>query len=300
MKFRYTAAVIAAATMFAGCEPNVDTGEQTDINVTGGGNEITSPEDADNSSDISADIGEKVEMLNRAEANPDKLNEIDNTLIGWGIGKNTDKDNRPTDAVQADEKYADYGAEFIGENEKRIILTFDCGYENGFTQQILDTLKEKNAQAVFFVTYDYCKRSGDIVKRMISDGHIVGNHSTAHLSFPSMTVAEMTEDIATLHDYVESEFGYSMNVFRFPMGEYSERCLALVQKLGYKPMFWSFAHVDWDTSNQPSAQQAYEKITSSTHNGEIVLLHAVSRANAECLGDVLDFWQSNGYTITAG
>ena len=189
------------------CEPNVDTGENTEIIVTGGNNDITQESSTESSSQSVSDTGELEEMLNRANVNPSELSTIDNTLIGWGLGKNYDEYKRPLDAVKAQEKYGKYDAVFIGDNSNELTLTFDCGYENGFTGEILDTLKEKGTKAFFFVTYDYCKRNGDLVERMILEGHTVGNHSTSHPSFHALSVDEMIEEITVLHDYVENEFG---------------------------------------------------------------------------------------------
>ena len=222
----------------------------------------------------------------------------DNTLIGWGLGKDKDSLNRPIDAVKAQEKYGKYSSLFIDPSgEKTVYLTFDEGYENGYTSQILDILKETGVKAAFFVTLDYCKSSSDLVRRMISEGHIVGNHSCTHPSFPKCSAEQVKEEITKLHDYVKDNFGYEMTLFRFPMGEFSESTLKQVRDLGYISVFWSFAHRDWDPKNQPSLEQAFNVITSSLHNGEIYLLHAVSEANTNCLKDVISFWRTEGYTV---
>lgn len=223
---------------------------------------------------------------------------IDNTLIGWGLGKDKDKLNRPIDAVRAQEKYGKYSSLFIDSSEEKVVyLTFDEGYENGYTAKILDILKETGVKAAFFVTYDYCKSSPELVERMISEGHIVGNHSYTHPSFPKCSPGQVEEEITALHNYVRDNFGYEMKFFRFPMGEFSERTLQQAQALGYTSVFWSFAHRDWDPKNQPSAEQAYNAITSSLHSGEIYLLHAVSEANTNCLKDVIGFWRAEGYDV---
>ncbi len=222
----------------------------------------------------------------------------DNTLIGWGLGKDKDNLNRPIDAVKAQEKYGKYSSLFIDSSkQKTVYLTFDEGYENGYTSQILDILKETGVKAAFFVTYDYCKTSSNLVQRMISEGHIVGNHSWTHPSFPKCSAEQVREEITKLHDYVRENFNYEMTFFRFPMGEFSESTLKQVQELGYTSVFWSFAHKDWDPKNQPSSEQAFKVITSSLHSGEIYLLHAVSEANTDCLKDVIGFWITEGYTV---
>ncbi len=219
------------------------------------------------------------------------------TKIGWGLGKDRDAQNRPVDAVKAEEQYRELGARFLTEGN-RICLTFDEGYENGYTAQILDVLKEKNVKAVFFVTYDYCRTSPELVRRMIDEGHTVGNHSYTHPSMPDCSEGEMTEEVTALHRYAAEEFGYEMTLFRFPKGEFSENALQIVKNLGYTSVFWSFAYSDWDTSAQPDPAEALQKIKDSTHSG-IYLLHAVSSVNAEILGEVLDYWKAEGYEVGA-
>jgi peptidoglycan-N-acetylmuramic acid deacetylase len=227
-----------------------------------------------------------------------KLREaIGNKKIGWGIGPARDDKNRPVDAVDAQEKYGKYDAVFIGEPDRRIYLTFDEGYENGFTGQILDTLAEKGVKATFFCTSDYCKSEPDLVRRMIDEGHVLGNHSWAHYSMPDCTDAEALAEITKLHDYVAEHFGYEMNLFRPPMGEFSERTLDITAKAGYKSVLWSFAYRDWERDKQTPVEEALAKMKESTHPGEIVLLHAVSSTNAEALPVIIDYWQSLGYEM---
>ena len=223
---------------------------------------------------------------------------LDSKLIGWGLGKDKDSFNRPVDAVRAQEKYGKYSSLFVDTSEEKVLyLTFDEGYENGYTPKILDILKETGVKAAFFVTYDYCKSSPELVKRMIDEGHIVGNHSYTHPSFPKCSAEQVKEEITKLHSYVRENFNYEMTFFRFPMGEFSETTLKQVQDLGYTSVFWSFAHKDWDPQNQPSSEQAYSSVTKSLHSGEIYLLHAVSEANTNCLKDVIDFWKAEGFTV---
>lgn len=227
------------------------------------------------------------------------LSKYDNKKISWGIGPSTDSFGRPTDAVEAQNKYSDIGGLFVGEAEhKRLWLTFDEGYENGFTPRILDTLKEKNVRAVFFVTYDYAKSNPELIKRMIAEGHTVGNHTMTHPSLPECTDEKLTAELKELHDYIKSNFGYDMYVLRPPKGEFSQRVLKCAQSLGYTTVLWSFGYYDWDTANQPEPSAAFEKITSRVHPGAVYLLHAVSETNTEILGSVIDNWRENGYIIT--
>lgn len=222
---------------------------------------------------------------------------LDNTKLGWGPGGPVDENNRPSGAVSYQEKYGKYDADFIREQENNIYLTFDEGYENGYTDDILDVLKEKGVSAVFFVTMPYVKAEPELIQRMIDEGHIVGNHSVNHLSMPETNPEQCRNEIMELHDYVKENFQYEMTLFRFPMGEFSERDLSIVQQLGYRSVFWSFAYRDWLVDEQPNPQEALEKIESKCHPGAIYLLHAVSQTNAEILGQMIDDLQVQGYTF---
>ena len=220
------------------------------------------------------------------------------TLIGWGLGREKDSLDRPIDALNAQKKYGEYSSVFIDDSgDKTVYLTFDEGYENGYTGAILDTLKKAGVKAVFFVTYDYCVSAPDLVERMIAEGHTVGNHSYSHPSFPECSEDKVKDEVMLLHNYVKENFGYEMTLFRFPKGEFSEKTLFQLHSLGYTSVFWSFAYVDWNTDAQTNAQEAFDTITSATHSGGVYLLHAVSKANADCLGDVIAYWKSNGYTV---
>lgn len=219
--------------------------------------------------------------------------------VAYGMGVDTDSENRPLGAVQAQNQYGEQGALFIGEAEnKRLWLTFDEGYENGCTSEILDTLKENNVKAVFFVTYDYAEKNPELVRRMIDEGHTVGNHTYSHPSLPECSDEKIYDELSKLHKYISDNFGYEMYVMRPPKGEFSEKVLAAARDLGYTTVLWSFAYQDWLTDNQPSPEFAYNKITSKTHNGAVYLLHAVSETNTKVLPDVIKFWKNSGYLIT--
>ncbi len=227
----------------------------------------------------------------------DKITALSNTKDGWGQGTHKDSLNRPTGSINAQKKYGKYGAKFIMENEKKIYLTFDEGYENGYTDDILDILKEKDVKAVFFVTLSYAKSNPKLIRRMIDEGHIVGNHSSKHFSYPEKDLQTVYEDFKDLHNYIVENFSYEMKLFRFPMGEYSERTLALVQELGYESLFWSYAYMDWEPEDQPTKEEAFNKITSNAHPGALYLLHAVSKTNTEVLGSVIDKFRADGYSV---
>lgn len=222
---------------------------------------------------------------------------LDTTKIGYGQGTALDEKNRPVDAVEFNSKYGDLDACAISEEENRIILTFDQGYENGYTAKILDTLKEKNVSAIFFLTGDYAKKETALVKRMIDEGHTLGNHGMTHGSLPALSTDAAKEEIMSLHNYVRDTYGYEMQYFRCPCGEYSEAALETVQQCGYKTLFWSFAYVDWKTDSQPAPSDGLKKLTESAHSGEILLLHSVSSTNAEILGEVIDNFRAKGFKV---
>lgn len=220
-----------------------------------------------------------------------------NEKVVWGPGR-AENHARPADPVALQKKYENFGARFIMNNEKFICLTFDEGYENGYTPVILDTLKEKGVKAVFFVTYDFVKDNPELIERMIDEGHIIGNHTYRHYTLDEVSEQEATEEIVFLDNYMKDVFKYRMTLFRFPKGEFSEKTLALADALGYKSIFWSFAYADWDTQNPADNDEAFKTITENTHNGEIMLLHAVSKTNAEILPDVIDEVRNQGYQFT--
>lgn len=224
--------------------------------------------------------------------------QLSGEAVTWGPATNMDEENRPIACLQLQKQYGDYNVNFIGPDEKRIYLTFDEGYENGNTADILDILKEKNVKAVFFVTGHYCKTNPELVQRMIDEGHIVGNHSMNHPNFTTITPEEMYEEVKELHDYVQENFDYTMFLFRYPEGVFSEQSLAVLQDAGYQTSFWSYAYNDWDQNNQPDPDTAYQKVTGALHPGAIYLLHAVSETNSEILGDFIDEARSQGYEVS--
>jgi peptidoglycan-N-acetylmuramic acid deacetylase len=224
---------------------------------------------------------------------------LDTGKLGWGPGGPVDEHNRPSGAVAYQEKYGKYDADFIREEENKIYLTFDEGYENGFTDDILDVLQEKQVPAVFFVTKPYAQSEPELIRRMIDEGHIVGNHSVNHPSLPECSAERCREEVMGLHDYIQETFDYEMTLFRFPMGEFSEMDLELLRQMGYRSVFWSFAYRDWLVDEQPDPQTALQTIVGKCHPGAIYLLHAVSSTNAEILGEVIDQLRAQGYTFCA-
>ena len=221
----------------------------------------------------------------------------DTRKIGYGQGTSTDSMNRPADAVQFNENFRSLDAYALSDDSRRIIITFDQGYENGYTSAILDTLKEKGVHAIFFLTGDYAKSEKALVRRMIDEGHIIGNHGMTHASLPALSDSKAEEEIMSLHQYVLDEYGYEMQYFRCPCGEYSEAALETVRKCGYKTLFWSFAYVDWKTDDQPACDEALKKLSDSVHGGEILLLHSVSETNAKILGSAIDSFRARGFSV---
>ena len=182
--------------------------------------------------------------------------------------------------------------------ERYIFVEYFIVEEGEMWNAILDILKEKNVKAVFFVTGHYCKTNPELVQRMIDEGHIVGNHSMNHPNFTTITPEEMYEEVKELHDYVQENFDYTMFLFRYPEGVFSEQSLAVLQDAGYQTSFWSYAYNDWDQNNQPDPDTAYQKVTGALHPGAIYLLHAVSETNSEILGDFIDEARSQGYEVS--
>lgn len=225
------------------------------------------------------------------------LDSLSTEKVVWGPGNIVDH-KQPNDPLLLQKQYASMNAKWLLGDDKKICLTFDEGYENGYTPQILDTLKEKKVKAIFFVTYDFASQNPDLVKRMIDEGHIVGNHSYRHYSMDEVSDDVAKEEVTYLHKYIKDKFNYTMSYFRFPKGEFSERSLQIVKDLNYKSVFWSFAYADWDPDNQTEENQAFTHICESTHPGAILLLHAVSKTNADILGKVIDDITKQGYTFT--
>ena len=225
---------------------------------------------------------------------------LDNTCIDWFFIPN--KEHRtPEINEEINFKLSDYNAVYIGPTSpktKSLYLTFDEGYENGYTEEILDVLKEKNVKAIFFVTSHYIKTAPDTVKRMVAEGHIVGNHTDHHYSMPSIAYSPTTFD--NEFKDVENRFKNLTNkdipkFFRPPMGKFSQKTLAMTNELGYKTVFWSFAYGDYEPTNQPGYGYAKQHILSLLHDGCIILLHAISKTNAQILGEVIDEARSQGY-----
>ena len=220
--------------------------------------------------------------------------ELSNEKKAWWFKRN--KEHQPSGADESID-LKKYGAYYLGNIEEKVIyLTFDCGYENGYTETMLDILKKHNAKACFFVTQTYIRDNPDIVKRMKEEGHQVGNHTVTHKSQPTLSVEEIEKELGTCSAYMKEVTGYDMDpFFRPPMGEYSERTLKITQDMGYQTVFWSIAYLDYDVNNQPGSNYVEEHFRSYYHNGAIPLIHNVSSANCGALDGVLTLLEKEGY-----
>lgn len=184
--------------------------------------------------------------------------------------------------------------------EKVLYLTFDCGYEyENLTARVLDVLKEKKVPAAFFCTLDHIKKETEIISRMINEGHIVGNHSATHASFAQISREQMAKELESTENYLRENYGYSSKFFRFPEGVYTENALDLVAGLGYVSVFWSVAYNDWNVNDVKGKDYAVETVMSRLHDGAIILLHSVSKDNADALGEIIDRARQQGYTFRA-
>ena len=196
-----------------------------------------------------------------------------------------------------------YDAYYLGEtateNEKKIYLTFDAGFENGNTEPILDALKKHNVKACFFLVKNYLDTSPELVKRMVAEGHTVGNHTATHPDMSKISDPTAFEkELKTLEEAYAAITGQEMEkLYRPPQGKYSEQNLKMAREMGYHTFFWSLAYVDWYVDDQPSREQAFDKLLTRIHPGAIVLLHSTSATNAAILDELLTKWESMGYTF---
>ena len=216
----------------------------------------------------------------------------------WGLGFGTE--GKPPTGNASAEELKKYNAYFIGDTtQNTIYLTFDCGYENGNTEPILDALKKHDVKATFFVVGNFLETSPEIVKRMIAEGHTVGNHTYHHLDMSSISSMDAfkkeTQDVENLFEQIT---GTPITKFyRPPQGKYNIENLKMAQELGYHTFFWSLAYVDWYQDKQPTKDEAFGKLLKRIHPGAIVLLHSTSSTNAQILDELLTKWEEMGYTI---
>lgn len=219
------------------------------------------------------------------------------SAYGFGVKKNNT--NTEPDIGIYKNIIESNGGLYVGSSEsKNIYLTFDCGYENGYTSKILDVLKEKNVSATFFLTGHYIDSAGDLVLRMKSEGHTLANHSDKHKDITKITNVEIEKEIKDLETKYYNLTGSTITkFFRPPAGTFDSRSLKVVKDLGYTTLFWSLAYQDWNHKTDPSI--AVREVSNNIHNGAIILLHAVSEANSKALGTIIDDLRSKGYVFTS-
>ncbi len=223
---------------------------------------------------------------------------ISNQVDNWGLGfGESGTEMQPTGNATPDE-LKQYNAYYIGSKDKKVIyLTFDCGYENGNTSAILDALKKHNAPATFFVVGHFLESAPDMVKRMVEEGHTVGNHTYHHPDMSSISDKDSfqkeLDDVTTLFEEIT---GTKMtNYYRPPQGKYSTENLQMAKDLGYQTFFWSLAYVDWNVDAQPTSEEAFSKLIGRIHPGAVVLLHNTSSTNGKILDELLTKWEEMGY-----
>ncbi|MDP4093350.1 MAG: polysaccharide deacetylase family protein [Bacillota bacterium] len=226
------------------------------------------------------------------------LDKLDNTKYSWGLVLNT-KHQTPDFPSNAQKLSKKYNMVYLGDPKKKTVyLTFDEGYENGYTSKILDVLKQDNVKAIFFITGPYLQSEKNLVKRMLDEGHQVGDHTIDHPSLPDMDDKKLSYELKGLEDRFYADFGTNFKYMRPPEGAYSERVLEAADELGLKTVFWSFAYLDYDINNQKGADNAYNMVISHLHNGAVILLHAVSKDNADALDRIIKGIREQGYEIS--
>ena len=214
----------------------------------------------------------------------------------WGLSFRTE--GQPPTGPAGTKQLEQYDAAYLGNTDEKVIyLTFDSGYENGSTAKILDVLKKHNAPAAFFLVGNYIAKNGDLVRRMVDEGHIVGNHTMHHFDMSKLSDKEaFTKELQDLENLFKETTGKDMpKYYRPPQGIYSQENLQMAKDLGYRTVFWSLAYVDWRNDAQPTKEEAFAKLLPRIHNGAVVLLHSTSSTNAEILDELLTKWESAGY-----
>lgn len=233
--------------------------------------------------------------MNNKTIETDSKITISDKKIEWGIkrGENHEQPDLGNENKNMIDKYDGIS---IGNSENPYIyLTFDCGYEASYTEKILEVLKKNNVKATFFITGHYLNSQPDLVKRMIDEGHIIGNHTADHICMPESMNEEIKNDVMELHTAVYDKFGYEMKYLRPPKGEYSERTLDFTNSLGYTTVMWSFAYDDWNENKQGREEYGKKKIIDNVHNGEIMLLHSTSKDNCNILDYCIKEIKNMGY-----
>ena len=225
---------------------------------------------------------------------------LDNAVETGAWGLSFRQQNAPPIGPASSEELSRFNAAYLGDTKEKVIyLTFDAGYENGCTAKILDILKKHQVPAAFFLVGNYMEKNADLVRRMVDEGHIVGNHTMHHYDMSKLEdKAAFEKELTDLETLFQQVTGKELPKFyRPPQGTYSQKNLQLAKNMGYKTVFWSLAYVDWNNDAQPTAQQAFDKLLPRTHDGAVVLLHSTSQTNAEILDQLLTKWSEQGYVF---
>jgi len=222
------------------------------------------------------------------------------TTGSWGLSFR--QEGQPPAGPVEDRTLRELDGTYLGDTSQPVLyLTFDSGYENGCTAKILDTLKKHNVPAAFFLVGHYMEQNADLVRRMVDEGHIVGNHTMHHYDMRKLAEKEaFTKELTDLEDLFRSITGKELpKYYRPPQGLYSRENLEMAKELGYKSVFWSLAYVDWNNDAQPTKEEAFSKLIPRVHNGAVILLHSTSRTNAEVLDELLTRWKNMGYSFAS-
>ena len=227
-----------------------------------------------------------------------KLSDYSTKTYCWGLGQNT-RHQKPAGSGPRGWKLKKYNAYYVGPHSKKdkvVYLSFDCGYEAGYTKRILNTLKKCKVKAIFFVTEAYIKETPKLVKRMKREGHLVGNHTCTHPQMSKLGVKRLKREILQCARTMKKLTGYEMDKFiRPPEGNFSMRSVKVAQSLGYATIFWSLAYYDYDTNRQPGKEYVINRFKTYYHNGMIPLIHAVSKSNTQALPTVIKYLKKKGF-----
>jgi peptidoglycan-N-acetylmuramic acid deacetylase len=233
-----------------------------------------------------------INATNLSQVGEEKLN---NKKINWGIKRAKDH-KQPDLGAKNKELIEKYNGIAMGNSkDKYVYLTFDEGYEAGYTKDILKTLKDNNVKACFFITAHYLNTEPELVKQMIEEGHTIGNHTVNHKSLPTLSNEQVQEEIKKLHTALYEKTGYEMKYIRPPKGEFSQRTLAITKSLGYTTVMWSFAYEDWIEEKQGREEYAKAKILENIHPGSVILLHGNSKDNKNILDHCIKQIKNMGY-----
>ena len=220
------------------------------------------------------------------------------TAGSWGLSFQTE--GRPPVGSASQSVLAQYDAAYLGDTREKVLyLTFDAGYENGCTAQILDVLKAHRVPAAFFLVGNYLERNPELVQSMVDEGHTVGNHTWSHPDMSKIADKDaFVRELGKVEEKYKEITGQELErYYRPPQGIYSEENLKLARELGYKTVFWSLAYVDWNNDAQATPEQAFSKLIPRVHNGAVVLLHSTSKTNAAILDELQTKWENLGYSF---